>query len=520
MDKSIKINLAGVLFQVEEDAYKILRDYLKAIEYRIKGSPGGNETLDDIEARIAEIFQAQKGVAGIIIKENVEAMIELIGKPEDFDQEGSAPGFVPSDTARRRLYRNPDGKIIAGVSSGISAYLNTDPVWIRIAFIILCLPYGIGFFVYIALWISLPSAYSESQKRELFGSNFSNRTGPVIRDHKTSAKSESGYQGRQESQRRTNSAINEVFEAIGKGFYILFRVFLVIIGLSFLFAGIGLIVTFIMAFFFNIPWFFFEDSLDSSLFYAPDFLNFFLTPGLAPWVMVLSTIVILLPLIALIYWGIRMIFWFRAKDWIVSLIALVIWVISTAALTMILFSQGISFAESASQNEQIITETSYDTLYLKIDRKTADLRYDKKLTLPDGQYTLYMDELNKELYGSPELNLYQSDERYPRIEVEKYSHGKTQREAAEKAASFKYNYRFTDNTVYMDQYYEIPQGYKWSVSNIDINLYIPDGTVIWIDKGCEDILDNYLGNGIRSWEAGGRFWVWTEDGLTRTRQPD
>ena len=520
MDKSIKINLAGILFHVEDDAYRLLRDYLKAIELRIKGSPGGNETLDDIEARIAEIFQSQKGVAGIITKENVEAVIEVIGKPEDFDQEQAAPEYQAAGTARRRLYRNPEDRIIAGVSGGIGSYLNIDPVWIRVAFIVLCLPYGFGFFVYVALWISLPNAHSETQKRELYGNNFSTGNLPKGQDKKVTPSRETPFQGSYNTSSSTGNALNEVFSAIGKGFYILFRVFMIIIGLSFLFAGIGLIVTFVMAFFFNIPWFFFDESLDSSLFYAPDFLNFFLTPVVAPWVMVLTSIVILLPLLALIYWGIRMIFWFRANDWVVSLVALVFWVISVSALAMILFSQGISFAESASRNEQIISETQYDTIYLKIDRKTSDLKYDKTLTLPEGQYTLYMDERSNELYGTPELNLHYSEDGYTRVEVEKYSHGKTQREAAEKAESFIYNYSFSDNVIYLDQYYKIPSEYKWSASNIDINVYIPDGSIVWIDRGCEDLLDNYLGNGIRSWEVGGRFWRWTDDGLERTRQPD
>lgn len=518
MDKSIKINLAGILFQVEDDAYRLLRDYLKAIELRIKNSPGGNETLDDIEARIAEIFQSQKGVAGIITRENVEAMIEVIGRPEDFDQEQAASEYQGTDTNRRRLYRNPDERIIAGVSGGIGSYLNIDPVWIRVAFIVLCLPYGIGFFVYIALWISLPNAHSETQKKELYGSNISSSYNQKRQEQKVRPSREGQLRGGYNSS--TGNALNEVFGAVGKGFYILFRVFLIIIGLVFLFTGIGLIVTFVMAFFFNIPWFFFDESLDSSLFYAPDFLNFFLTPGVAPWVMVLTSIVILLPLVALIYWGIRMIFWFRAKDWIVSLIALVFWVISASALAMILFSQGISFAESASRNEQIISETRIDTLYLRIDRKTDDLVYDKRLTLPENEYSLYMNERSNELYGSPELNLRSSEDGYTRVEVEKYSHGKTKREAAEKAASFIYNYRFTGNTIYLDQYYKIPSEYKWSASNIDVDVYIPDGSIVWIDRGCEDLLNNYLGNGVRSWEVGGRFWVWTEDGLERTRQPN
>ena len=85
MDKTININIAGILFQIDEDAYGILRDYIQAINSRFKNVPGGVETVGDIESRIAEIFESQKGTAGTISMNNVEAMISIIGKPEDFD---------------------------------------------------------------------------------------------------------------------------------------------------------------------------------------------------------------------------------------------------------------------------------------------------------------------------------------------------------------------------------------------------------------------------------------------------
>ncbi len=73
MDKTITINIAGTLFKIEEDAFAILRDYLQAINNRFRNMKGGAETVEDIESRIAEIFQSQKGLAGIITIKNVQA---------------------------------------------------------------------------------------------------------------------------------------------------------------------------------------------------------------------------------------------------------------------------------------------------------------------------------------------------------------------------------------------------------------------------------------------------------------
>src|SRR5450759_1833394 len=97
MDKTININIAGNLFQIDDEAFRLLRDYLQAINTRFSKVQGGHETIEDIEARIAEIFQSQKGLAGVITKENVEAMISILGKPEDFDHsepETGAPIYL------------------------------------------------------------------------------------------------------------------------------------------------------------------------------------------------------------------------------------------------------------------------------------------------------------------------------------------------------------------------------------------------------------------------------------------
>lgn len=114
MDKTININLGGTLFQIDEEAYKILRDYLQSLDMKFRHIPGGNETIEDIESRIAEIFQSQKGTAGIISIENVVDMIRIIGKPEDFDLSGSETGIMraglaptPARCRRRRTRSRP-----------------------------------------------------------------------------------------------------------------------------------------------------------------------------------------------------------------------------------------------------------------------------------------------------------------------------------------------------------------------------------------------------------------------------
>lgn len=517
MDKSIKINLAGIVFQIEEDAYRILRDYLNAIDARLKNVAGGNETLDDIESRIAEIFQSQRGIAGVISRENVEAMIGIIGKPGDFEQGEQAPEPPRYSSSKKRLYRNPDDTIISGVCGGIGAYLNFDPVWIRLLFIIFTISFGIGFFVYIALWIALPNAFSDSQKRELYGDNYNTR--PAGRKGVNIVSSE-GRAGSNNAVDNAGNALNEVFRAIGRFLYVVLRIFLVGTGVTLVITGFAMLVTFVLTVFFRYPGIFFNTSFDPHLFYLPDMLDFFMSPALTPWVIILLSIAVILPLLAIIYWGLKMIFWFRVRDWIVSMIALIIWVMSISALALIMFNQGISFAQTGNRIDQTIIEAGHDTLYLKIDRKISSLKFDQEISVPENEYSLYINKTDNELYGRPELEINFTEDRYAKINVERYSHGKTRREALEKAESFIYNYRISGDTIFLDQFYQVPTDRKWSGSWVEIDIYLPEGTVIWIDRDTEILIENRIGNNVNSWEAGDKFWRWTEEGPVRASRDE
>lgn len=56
-----------------------------------------------------------------------------------------------------RLMRSESDKMIAGVCGGLAVYLGIDPVLVRLAFVILLLASGVGFGLYIILWIIMPT---------------------------------------------------------------------------------------------------------------------------------------------------------------------------------------------------------------------------------------------------------------------------------------------------------------------------------------------------------------------------
>ena len=138
MKKVINITLGGIVFAIEEDAYEKLSRYLDHIKSHFKGSEGYQEIISDIDARIAEMLQNKlKEKREVVLMKDVNEVMEVMGMPEEFgDTEEVEEEAEPQKKKRRgRVFRNSDERVLGGVCSGIGAYLNIDPILIRLAFV-------------------------------------------------------------------------------------------------------------------------------------------------------------------------------------------------------------------------------------------------------------------------------------------------------------------------------------------------------------------------------------------------
>jgi len=310
--------------------------------------------------------------------------------------------------------------------------------------------------------------------------------------------------------------------------FIILRIILIIVGISFVIGGFVALVSFVMVFFFQYPGYFSTHSFGVNLFYLPDFLNYVVNPAIAPWILVLTFIVILMPLLALIYWGVKMIFWFKARDGIVSLIALIIWVISVAALSLLLFNEGISYAETSKSITEEIIEKAPSDLYILAGNKIADLNYDKEISFDEEDYNVFFIDENKGLFISSGLNINNSDDNSLRVNLRKRSAGRSRSDATRKAEGLLYNYRIAGDTIFVDEYFTIPAGSKWSFDDIRVNLYIPEGTEVHFDKTTENMFRrHYYDHNEWDWNSdsndreyirsgsGDYSWIMTENGLRR-----
>jgi phage shock protein PspC (stress-responsive transcriptional regulator) len=519
MDKTININISGTLFQIDEEAYRVLRDYLQAINNRFRNVPGGGETVEDIESRIAEIFQSQKGTAGTVTLNNVEAMISIIGKPEDFDTTEGEPEIRNTDFQRKRMYRNPDDTIISGVCGGIGAYLNTDPVLFRILFVILTVSFGVGIFLYAALWIALPPANSESRKREMYGSSYPSVAAYMRHADNSNIPGVPSYNKGYYNTSRIGSALNEIFRAIGRVFYIVLRIILIIFGVILVLTGTLCSLGFVMLLVFKYPVSISNGSVDMNLIYFSDFLKYIVNPVLVPWIIALTLIILIIPMIALIYWGVKMVFWFRAKDGIFSLVGFVLWIMIIAILAVVLFNEGISLAETARTSEQKSFTHAPDTLYIKAGSKASDLKFDEELNFREDGYNIMINDERKELYIRPYLKVITSENKTAMVELRKRSSGRNEIDAMKKTGDLLYNYSIRKDTLILDEYFTIPSGRKWSADNIGINIYLPAGTLIKLDQPSLKLLHSYISREYyeaEDQEKGGQCtdtWILTREGL-------
>ncbi len=324
MKKNITINLCGRLFQIDEDAYELLQQYIESLRQSFGHEEGGEEIVNDIEARIAELFSElnQQGIEAITI-EHVKDIITRIGKPEELTGEEeksdngghkydsfrtAAQGFrdnVRARTAGKRLYRNPNDKMVAGVLSGIAAYTASDVTWWRIGYVLLVLGsnflFGpilhvihMGFFFhvnlafilfYFILAIVLPVADTPKQVLEMKGKDVTpqNLADVVVED-------------KQPVQRR-RGCLGSVFSVIFSIFVAFFVAIASIVGLVLLVSLLLIIVSLVIVF--TVP------SVRMSLPFDIEELHLAELMSVHPWIVIIFVIGLLhaicIPLYAIVH---------------------------------------------------------------------------------------------------------------------------------------------------------------------------------------------------------------------------
>jgi phage shock protein PspC (stress-responsive transcriptional regulator) len=179
MKQVININFQGRVVPIEVTAFDTLKAYTDSLRNYFANEEGRDEIINDIESRIAELFQERlKAGSTCITDSDVEAIVKSIGRPADFDEAAGGSAAAADETQNssqnsntqqqastgpttgKRLYRDENNKVLGGVCAGLANYFGIDPVVIRIIFVVLLFAGGIGFLPYIIFWIAVPSTAS------------------------------------------------------------------------------------------------------------------------------------------------------------------------------------------------------------------------------------------------------------------------------------------------------------------------------------------------------------------------
>ncbi len=176
MKKTTTVNINGIVFHIDEDAYDRLDAYLKNLRYHFKKEEGCDEIMSGIESRLSEMFgEKKKGSDRVVSMEDVQDAISQLGEPAEIsgdDEERVNPGSsanTETEPAPKRLFRDPDNKYIGGVCGGLGAYFQIDPTWVRVLFLLTFFAYSFGLILYIILWIVIPKARSTADRLAMRG---------------------------------------------------------------------------------------------------------------------------------------------------------------------------------------------------------------------------------------------------------------------------------------------------------------------------------------------------------------
>jgi len=178
MKQVININFHGQVVPIEVSAFELLKNYTDSLALYFANEEGKEEIINDIESRIAELFQERlKKGATCITDDDVNAIIKSMGRPEEFEDAedntssrktgGSQSGgseqsqsYAGNAGTSKRLFRNENDKVIGGVCGGLANYFGLDPMVVRIIFVVVSLAFGTGVLAYLILWIAVPSSAS------------------------------------------------------------------------------------------------------------------------------------------------------------------------------------------------------------------------------------------------------------------------------------------------------------------------------------------------------------------------
>ncbi len=522
MKKTFTINICGTVFHIEEDAYEKLQNYLLKLKQHFGTNDEGKEIVTDFEARISELFNEKiSGDKSVVVLAWVDEVIETMGTPDDFiEAEGDEEEPIHVKR-KRRLYRDPDHRVIGGVCGGLGAYFNIDPVVLRIIFVVLFLAQGIGLIAYVILWIAVPKAINTAQRLEMRGkevtiSNIEKSIKEEVKDVTESVKNLKDSKGYAKGQ----DAVSQFGDVVYNILKVVLKVFIIIVGVVLILSGffglIGFISSLIVgqSFVSGVP------MIWGPEIHVPGILNHFVTPGTVTFGMISIAFLVGIPLLAMLYIGTKLVFRYKSNNTLIGLGMVGVWLIALVAIVVLSVSQVGNYKNRASvTNSMAITCEGCNTLYLELNKDSYE-EYDEldwdiedfKIGLVDGEEVLL---------SQPTFDIEKSSSNNFVIVIKSSSRGKNREMAKDYSKEIEYNYEIKDSTLFLDSYFSLGQDGKFRDQDVDIILKVPEGKQVFLSDDMIHIIHD-IENVSNTWDGDmvGKYWVMTPEGLAKSKKSE
>ena len=513
MNKTVNINLAGIFFHIDEDAYLKLSRYLEAIKRSFTDSQGRSEIIADIEARIAELFseriQNEKQVVGVKL---VDEVITIMGQPEDYlvddeifeDEPQPKKSRNSNSGPTKKLFRDTDNSYIGGVSAGLGHYFGIDVLWIRLIWAILFFGAGTGVILYLILWALVPEAKTTAEKLTMTGDpvNISNiekkikdsidsvsETVKSVDFKKHGEKLKEGLDDLtdnisetvksvdfQKQGNRLKSSSQTFFDSIGNIIMFFLKIIAKFIGIILIVAGVGAIIT-------SIVFLFTVGITDAIHLPGIDLLYVANAANIPIWIMsTLAFFAIGIPFFFIFYLGLKILVNnLKSIGNVAKFTLLGIWLIAIVGIIIIVIKQATEHtfdAKVVTKNELIIK--AGDTINLNNSEydEYSSYRYNH-----NNDFNIIENDEGPSIITSNVRYIVKSTtDSVASIIIEKEATGSDYNKAKTRAENIDFGYKLNGNTLVLNDYLKTDIENKFSEQEVRVIIYLPEGTILYTDK--------------------------------------
>lgn len=483
MNKTVNINLGGMFFHIDEDAYLKLSRYFEAIKKQLSNSDGKDEIMSDIEIRFSELFSEKlKSDKQVISMKDLDEVIAVMGEPQDYrlDNEEPTPQSSYNTPKTKKLYRDTDEGVLGGVLSGLGHYFGIDKVWLRVIALVLFFFYGIGILPYIILWIIMPEAKTTSEKLEMKGEAVTiSSIEKKVREEFDSISQKVSDIDYEKYKNQAQKGAKKVGSSISDFFLGFLKVIGKIIGIFIILFAVGALVSLLIALltlgsteFFQLPWLGISEAFNYS--------------EVPIWVlMILFFFAFGIPFVVLLILGFRILISnSKPVSNIVKYLMFSVWVISIIALIVVGVRQAteVAFEEKTVEKHYINIPTN-DTLHINFTKNN-------KIDNSSGytNFKLVLDENEKEVMFSNKVKLYihKTKESQPYVILHKYAEGNSLINAKKRAEEIKYNFTFENNELNLDDHLLVDLKSKFRNQSVKVEVFIPENQVFFLNESIDE----------------------------------